>query len=283
MMKLKSTLLIWSFSFLSTFCIAQTALQTLQKADSLSELKNYGTAEILYERLLFFADSNLLNVVYENTALCKMALNKFGEAADLYKLASQASFSDSVYFKLLLQQCICLIMDQQFREAQKIINEINLVEEPDYFRKKALFLNGILEANWLNFEKASTSFDSCQGFIKPDDFDALKHLLQQNQKSTNIHVNAAGIYSAILPGLGQTFHGDFKNGINSFVLNAVFLAAFIYTGNQYNYFSSLLFYSFFFPRYYLGGITSSKTIATQKLAAEKTRFMNAYLNIYLKY
>lgn len=283
MMKLKSILLIWGFSFLSQFCIGQTVQQTLIKADSLSAQKNYQSAEILYERLLFFADSNYLSPVYENTALCKMALNKFDEAADLFKLSSQFALSDSAYFSALLKQTICLIMSEQFTESQKILDEIKMAEAPDYYRKKAFFLAGVLEANWLDFKKASIDFDSCKSVLNANDRFALNNLLKQNQKSTNIHVNAAAIYSAFVPGLGQSLNGDFKNGINSFVLNAGFIAAFIYTGNQYNYLSSFLFYSFFFPRYYIGGITASKSIAEKKLKAEKTRFMNEYLKIYLRY
>jgi tetratricopeptide (TPR) repeat protein len=282
-MKLKNTLLLWSFSFLGTFCFAQTVKQTLGKADSLCHFKDYINAEVLYERVLFFTDSTFIMETYIKTALCKVALNKYNEAADLYKLASNTTTSDTLYYSFLLKQSLCLIMDKQYEEAQKTLEEINTEETPKYYLQKALFQNAMVEANNLNFEKAKIDFSKCSQLLTESDQELIQNLIKQNIKSTNIHSTRAGFYSAVIPGLGQTFSGDYKNGINSFVLNAGFLTAFIYTGNQYNYLSSLLFYSFFFPRFYLGGISSAKSIATQKLATEKRNYFNNYLKIYLKY
>ena len=283
MMKLKSVLAAWSFSLFFSFCFAQTIEQTKTKADSLLTAGLYQQADVLYDRMIFFADSTQQLQALEQGAVCKAALNKFAEAAQYYKLASKLVSADSLYYNLLLQQALCLVMDEQFETAQKILTEILLFEPNEYYKQKSFLLKGIIETQQLNFLTAKIYFDSSAHLVHTNDSILLYDLLNKNYKTVSFNPNAASFYSAVLPGLGQSVHGDFKNGINSFVINAALITAFVYTGMQYNFISSFLFFSVYWPRFYIGGIAGSKDIANHKLKAIQKEYLRNYLKVYLKY
>lgn len=282
MMKLKSVLAAWSFSLFFSFCFAQTIEQTKTKADSLLTSGSYQQADILYDRIIFFADSTQQLQTLEKGAVCKAALNKFAEAAQYYKLASKLVSTDSLYYNLLLQQALCLVMDEQPEAADKILTEIVLFEPALYYKQKSFLLKGIIATQQLNFLTAKNYFDSSASLLHTHDIIFLHTLLNKHYKAVNFNPNAAAFYSAILPGLGQSVHGDFKNGINSFVINAALITAFVYTGIQYNFISSFLFFSVYWPRFYIGGMSSSKDIAARKLKAIQKQYLHSYLKVYLR-
>ncbi len=283
MMKLKSVLAAWSFSLFFSFCFAQTVEQTKAKADSLLIAGLYQQADALYDRIIFFADSTQQLQALEQGAVCKAALNKFGEAAQYYKLASKLVYTDSLYYHLLLQQALCLVIDEQFETAKKILTEILLFEPAEYYKQKSFLLKGIIETQQLNFLTANAYFDSSAHLVKTNDSILLNTLLNKHYKAVSFNPNAAAFYSAVIPGLGQSVNSDFKNGINSFAINAALITAFVYTGIQYNFISSFLFFSVYWPRFYISGITSSKDIANHKLKATQKKYLHSYLKIYLQY
>ena len=74
-----------------------------------------------------------------------------------------------------------------------------------------------------------------------------------------------------LPGLGQFYAGDIKNGINSLVINALFVGLFTYSFVTISpidaYFSVLPW----FQRYYKGGYTKAGIIAEQKVKKRRAK------------
>jgi hypothetical protein len=72
--------------------------------------------------------------------------------------------------------------------------------------------------------------------------------LNRSQKSEK----AARLLSTFLPGLGQTYAGDWKNGLNALLLNGVLGYITLDAAIERDYDDALLSFFFLFYRYYAG-------------------------------
>lgn len=281
-MKLKNILAVWIFSWLSFHTYAQQIKETMIEADSLMQVNNFGLAENLYDRIVFFADSNQKEYI-KKTAICKVALNKYSEAAQLFDLLIKSEKIDSLYYTYMLQKSLCLLIDNQNEQAQLVLREIRLSDADQYFQQKSYLLDAILSAKQLDFVQAQNYLHNGIDLLNKKDSFLWQQYLEKNKNSSEINTKMAGFYSAIIPGLGQSIYGDYKNGINSLAIHTVLVSAFIYTGNQYNYLLSSMFFLTLIPRYYIGGINAAKNSAQLKIKRIQQHYLNQYLSIYLTY
>jgi hypothetical protein len=281
-MKLKNRLAVWIFSWLSSHAYAQQIKETIVKADSLMQVNKFDLAENLYDRIVFFADSNQKEYI-KKTAICKVALNKYAEAAQLFDLLIKSEKTDSLYYTYMLQKSLCLLIDNQNEQAQLVLREIRLSDADQYFQQKSYLLDAILSAKLLDFVQAQNNLQNGIDLLNKKDSSLWQQYLEKNKNSSEINTKMAGFYSAIIPGLGQSIYGDYKNGIISLAIHTVLVSAFIYTGNQYNYLISSMFFSTLIPRYYIGGINAAKNSAQLKIKSIQQHYLNQYLSIYLTY
>ncbi len=278
---MRNVLLVWSFSLLAFFANAQSVEETAMKADSLLKYERYLEADVLYDRICFFADTTQLLNSLDNAAICKAALGKWNDASAYYGLLSKLIVSDSAYYETILKQALCLVLDKQFGNAERLLKEIQLMETRSYFKQKSYFLSGVIASQQFNYSYAKTCFDSAVALLGAKDSTFIYTQLMSEMSKMNSSANRSAIYSAIVPGLGQLTQGEFKSGINSFILNAGLISAFVYTGIQYHFFTSFLFYSAYLPRFYLGGISNTKNIARNRKIAQQQQYLNSYLSVYL--
>lgn len=280
---MRNVLLVWSFSLRAFFVNAQSIQETAIKADSLLKYERYLEADVLYDRICFFADTTQLLNSLDNAAICKAALGKWNDASAYYSILSKLIVSDSGYYETILKRALCLVLDKQFGNAERLLKEIQLMETRSYFKQKSYFLSGVIASQQFNYSYAKTCFDSAVALLAAKDSTFIYTQLTSEMSEMNISANRSAIYSAIIPGLGQMVHGDLKNGINSFVLNAILITSFVFIGVQYNYFVSSLFFLAYLPRFYFGGISNSKTSANNHQTISKQSALTSYLKIYCLY
>ena len=83
----------------------------------------------------------------------------------------------------------------------------------------------------------------------------------------------------ILPGSGQIYSGDFKNGINSILLTGGLAALGVLMYNQYSLLDAFLAVFPWFFRYYQGGYEKAKNIAHDKRAIRRDKTYKKVLEI----
>lgn len=282
-MKLKKGLLIWLFSMCWFLGGAQTLDECILKADSCLAQGNYYQADTLYDRLLVFANAQQQQLILEKSAWCKIYFSKYGEAANLLSMAGNLTTTDSAYFNLLLQKAICQMLDNKNDRSLKTLTEIRLLTESKYFTYKSYLLEGIIQAKNFDYQNAKISFEKCGNWLAPSDSVLIFKFLTNNKKAYKPNPKLAQISSVIVPGLGQMLSFDFKNGINSLVINGLAVGIYLYTANSYGFVLPALFFMPFLPRFYLEGIKLSGTIAKKKSEEINNAFTQQYFKIYSKY
>lgn len=282
-MKLKSVLAFLIFNIFSWATFAQSINETILLADSLYENNDLLNADTTFDRILFFANDEQQKAILEKSALCKIYLNKFNEAAFLYKRAITLSNNDSDYFNLLLKKTICHILENEYETAKKVLSEIDLLCDNPNFRAKSYYLNGIINAKQFNYASAKESFNKCNNLLSYRDSILTDSLLNANYTVYKPNKRFAQIGSSIIPGLGQTFSGEYTNAFKSFSINATLITLLVISGNEYGYLFPSLFFAPFIPKFYLSGIKMSGDLASKKSEKINNSFTAEYFKVYFNY
>ncbi len=119
-------------------------------------------------------------------------------------------------------------------------------------------------ANWQNgsYELALNDID----YLLKDHTAARQEVIRLVRKMQrgNKGKTAAMAMSAVLPGSGQLYSGDYGNAANSFLLNAAFGAMTVYTASRYDWSFSAVVVGSWWLRYYLGGIRMAGNAAVYR-------------------
>jgi tetratricopeptide (TPR) repeat protein len=275
-MKLKIFLfLIFSVAFSA---IAQNINQTIELADNAKSAENYQAAVEYYERVLFF-DSNQEHYpsVSNNIAECYFSLHDYPNAIKYYSLAFNLSQDDSLRNFYSLRKIESLILNHNFSYAY-----IELLENE--------------EANKGKKEWTLYAAVSCFGMEQYDDSKKyFLHLIPSNNSKDSILVeksflklskyqktlkpNRAKWMSFIIPGLGQFYSGNIKNGLNSLILNGLIIYLTIELSITYTVMDALLATGPWIQRYYLGGTNNAKHSCEMQLAKRKNQVYQNLLEI----
>ena len=90
---------------------------------------------------------------------------------------------------------------------------------------------------------------------------------------------SAQVLSVIIPGSGQIFAGDFRNGSKAFVLNASLLAATAYISKEYSIANAGMATFQWFFRYYISNVKNARKIIFQQNDKRKMEKYQKLINI----
>jgi tetratricopeptide (TPR) repeat protein len=257
---------------------AQGLDSTLSLAHKMYELERYEQAIPFYERARFFTPSGSL----EASILFKMG--------ECYRKSDQAKKSldyyDRAYFNstlapekqaALVAKIRALINLKEFHLALAEIYAANPngAEEQrrlDFFTGICFYANGDFKGSFDNFLMAASG-DSAK-------INALNKLFPDSTTLYRPRPKLAKKLSFFLPGLGQFYSGDIRNGLNSLGLNLAFMALSVNVGINYTFFDALLAVFPWLNRYYLGGTVKAEIIAHKKRLENRQEFYLKVIEIF---
>ena len=224
---------------------------TFRFAQSQYEAGNYDEAIKSYHRVLFFdrRDRKFTSSAYERMGDCFRLKTNFKEAANYYDLAYYSYESDSAQTEMALKKSAAILMTKGFDYA--LIDLLQMPERlpADQYQRKELYL-GIAYFGLENFEDAQKHFLLA---VAPSD-SATRQAIQSEFNALNkirIRPKTARILSLILPGLGQFYAGDVKNGLNSFVLCNAWLVLGAVIVRNYTLWDGVITAIPWYQRYYI--------------------------------
>ncbi len=273
---------MWRLIYISVYSlfgislIGQNLDSTLSLGETLYAGKQYDQAIYFYERARYFSPQELeVNILY-----------RMGEC---YRLGGEApkslDYYDRVYFsskETELQQQALLAKVQalmQMREFNLALAEIFASSTQDSeIQQRFDFYEGICHFANKDFEQSFYSFKAAAG---EDNLKMSALDLHYSDTSSLYRPRpmTAKKLSYFFPGLGQLYAGDFRNGINSAVLNVAFVALAINVGINYSLFDAFIAVFPWLNRYYLGGTDKAKMIAEEKLLKNRQEFYLEVLRI----
>ena len=126
-----------------------------------------------------------------------------------------------------------------------------------------------------DFTNSRKYFVSCVDSIQVNAIEKIfkdKHLNKPSPKT-------ALILSIILPGLGQFYIGDYREGINSFVLSMGLLFLAVETAVVYSLFDAVISVVPWYQRYFMGGYNNAENLAKIKLQNNRNEVYNKLLKV----
>lgn len=258
---------------------AQDAAQSMQIAESLIQKGNDTEARLLFQRVLFFDRKTYGKTCYHHLAYLNFRLENYSDSEFFFDLMYQNAATDSIRYESLIGKAGALLMQQKFTAAKREL--LSLPENlPEYWNaRKILYLGSALYGE-RNFDQAEQTLLALIPESDTEKQDLLKKQFKKARKINRKKPQTAKWMSIIIPGSGQFYAGDFKNGFNSMGLNALMAWWFIYTVQKTSLGDAILSTGSWVFRYYAGGYKRAAIITEeQKTKKLNTTYQNILNNI----
>ncbi len=217
--------------------------------------ENYDAAITEYKRFLFFnADDPRVDEVQFKIGLAYRSQKWWMEAAEAMIAAIQRTTETELQAERRVELAVTLIASGAYDLALVELIKVDMQSQSARLRQRARFLRGVAYLYQFKWEQARSVFQvyfdeipSAAGAAAEIDtlFSEGINLPQKSEK-------AARLLSTFLPGLGQTYAGDWKNGLNALLLNGVLGYITLDAAIERDYDDALLSFFFLFYRYYAG-------------------------------
>jgi tetratricopeptide (TPR) repeat protein len=247
------------FSLLSSQKLScQNFEETLFFADNQFKTGDFASAIKTYQRALFFSNGRSVPYLFRQIAEISYIQKDYETAQKYFGLAYSQADNDSLRTELLFQKASCQMLNKNYQFA--IIDLLSINDSSRAARKRLNFYLATCYFGLEDFQNARNCFDSCINGTHRKELSELfsdKNLLSPSPKK-------ARIMSMIIPGLGQTYSGDFKSGLNSLVLTSGLIALGIKLSVRYTPIDALITIMPWYQRYYMGGYGRAEEIARHK-------------------
>ncbi len=272
-------LIYCALSFITTSAVAQNLDETFRFGKEQFALGNYKAASLAFERVRYFGRGLYLTSTLDHLARIEAKYGRLEHAISLYGQASLSAETVNEQAWFTLRKCALLIQSGNPQFAKIELLGIPDGVEDSLFRYQN-FLLGVEAFSVYEFEQSRTSFkaavshDTIKARLKIDSlFDALAGIRHPNPRT-------ARLLSMIIPGAGQFYAGDIKNGINSFLLTGAFIALGITVALNYSILDGIASAVPWFQRYYMGGYQRAENIARNRLRQKQDAVYQQVLKLF---
>lgn len=272
-------ILLILFILITRISFSQDLKQSFDFANELFANKDYLGASITYRRVIYFDKTEVYRKdCYKNIADCLYETQQYEEAADYYELAFFQQKTDSAKAEVIFRKMSCYLIQNNFEYA-----EIELLNLPSKLNaeqaKRKIFYTGVLNFSVEKYDLAKAQFLSLVDSTNTDSRKKIEQLFIKNEKINKLNPRAARIMSMILPGLGQFYAGDIKNGMNSIILTVgIATWGIVSAVKSTSPFDILVTAAPWFQRYYMGGYKKAEQIAINEKTKRRSKVYNQILD-----
>lgn len=235
--------------------IASAADPAFDLGEHLFALENYDAAITEYKRFLFFNPDHPQAVEAQfKVGLAYRAQGWRSEAVEAMAAAVQLATETESQAEMRTELAVTLIASGAYDLALVELIKVDMQSQSVRLRQRARFLRGVAYLYQFRWEQARSVFQAYLAEMSDAAETAAKidalflGALNRPQKSEK----AARLLSTFLPGLGQTYAGDWKNGLNALLLNGVLGYVTLNAAIERDYDDALLSFFFLSHRYYAG-------------------------------
>lgn len=249
---LSSIILIFSLSLVA---FSQSLKETFELAETFQASGNHDAAIETYMRVIFFDEEEIfVKDALLNTANLYFIEKDYINAALFYQRAG-AYYEKNVSIPLFQQKVNAYLSANEYQSARE---ELLYFNEHDFSTEEQLntyyFQYGVAYYGLQEYDQAQAYFSRLIDKNNSLDQDKLTKIIAKVKKAERKSIAAAFYMSAVIPGLGQMYAGDWRNGINSFLLSGGLIATGIVTAYIYTPLDAFLVVFPWWSRYHLGGM-----------------------------
>ena len=233
---------------------------------------NYDAAITEYKRFLFFhPDDVRIGEVYYNIGIAYKAEGLWTEAVTALRTATYLAIDSETKSAYQLALAVTLIATQNYDLAQLELIKVVLRKPSVPLFRRALFLQGVTYIYQFRWEEARNVL---KDYTTDEKLDArFDSAINMPQKSVKI----AGVLSTILPGAGHIYAGDWRDGLNTLLLNGALGFLTVDAALDGHYTDAALWAGVVFLRYYRGNTFRAKAAVSQFNLQESRRTAEAFL------
>lgn len=258
---LKRSFIRWSSCWLlvmasSGYVSAQTLEETVASADQAFAEEDYLQSLTEYQRAWLFSESDSLHAYIFDRIAHSHSMLDHPEQAIYYKELAYKNATGEARSRLILEAIPWYVSVKQYSKALRAL--IGTPTFSDEMRDEKNLYLGILYFQLSNFEQAANYFNR----VATDTASINRQL--SSKKLHRPKEKVAKALSYVLPGAGQYYAGDLKNGLSSTAI----VGAIVYVGinifQRYTWYNAFIAAGPLFQRYYLGGVKNAGDVALKR-------------------
>ena len=213
------------------------------------KLGNYDAAITEYKRFLFFhPDDPRTGETYRNIGLAYREQGHWHEAVAVMRTAVQYASDKEEKSKYQLELAVILIANQNYDLGRLELIKVTMRNPSAPLYRRAIFLQAVAYIYQFRWKEAR---EVLRDYTRDAELDTLfVNAVNVPQKSPRL----AKVLSAIIPGAGQAYSGDWRNGLNALALNGVLGYLTVDAALDRHYVDAALWGGLIFSRYYRGNI-----------------------------
>jgi TM2 domain. len=232
---------------------AQTVEESLIFAREQLAIGNETLARKTYQRALFFSPAKHRDECQRQLSLLYESAGELDKAVYYCDLLYQGTRSDSLRYEALFSKTGILMLQHQYPKALlELFSLPQNLQEP-WASRKQLYLG----AAHFGMREFGLARKDLLVLFAENDFEGrekFESLMKKAERAARKNPKTARLLSLFLPGAGQFYAGDVKNGLNSMLLNLLLGYWFVATGVNYSFVDAGASIAPWLFRYYAGGI-----------------------------
>jgi tetratricopeptide (TPR) repeat protein len=252
---------------------AQNFEETIRFGDDQLKSGNLALALKSYQRAAFFSEGCENLYLFKQIAEISYFEKNYETAQKFYGLAYNQSGDDSIKTELLFNKAYCQILNKNYQFA--IIDLFSVNDTSRIAQKRLNFYLGTCYFGLEDFNTAHIYFEAC---LETSDKKELSDLFSRKLLQTP-SPKKARIMSMVIPGLGQTYAGDLKSGINSLLLTSGLIALGVNISIRYQLIDAIVAILPWYQRYFTGGYNKAEAIAVRKRELKRNETYNRILKL----
>ena len=226
---------------------------------------NYDAAITEYKRFLFFHPDDMhVGEVYYNIGLAYREQGLWTEAVSSLRAATYLTTDAEAKSEYQLELAVTLIAAQNYDLAHLELIKVTMRTPSAQLYRRALFLQAVVYIYQFQWEEARKSL---RNYTTDEKLDTLFDVVIDMPLKS---VRFAEVLSRIFPGAGQVYTGDWRGGLNAFLLNGALGFLTVDAILDGHYVDAALFGVFIFWRYYQGN-TFRAGQAAERFNQQKSR------------
>ena len=224
--------------------------------DHLFAQGSYDAAITEYKRFLFFQpDHPRAGEVYHKIGLAYRAQGLWTQAINALRTATHYAVDKNTKSEYQLTLAVTLIANQDYDLAQLELIKVTLRAPSAPLSRRAIFLQTVAYLYQFRWEEAR---EALQNWTTDETLDSLFDAAVNTPRKS---VTVARVLSRILPGAGHIYAGDWRGGLNAFLLNGALGFVTVDAALDGHYTDAALWASLVFIRYYRGNIFRAGAVA----------------------
>jgi tetratricopeptide (TPR) repeat protein len=251
---------------INIFCIcALSNDMALSHADQFYASGYYNEAITEYMRFIYFNPGHEnLSYAFSQIGLSYRGLDEQEKAVQAFRHAISAAPDDSIRNEMELVLAVTFIGFGNYSAAEILLLQVELTSKIQQIKDRAVFLRGIACLYGFKWPDATYAFDTYfRQNPDPDMQTRVDSLFQEQEHFFYRSPENASILSAFVPGLGQIWANDWKNGVNAFALNGAIISWIVYKLLNGYYGDAMTIHYFLFRRYYIGNRVNAERICEE--------------------